>query len=149
MAEIARTVERTISDNQVDARTYRQLVAKLAAVAESVDAAQIGVGRREAMRAAISVTRKRLDDFDKAIKAAVVGQVMKEAKNLCQSPTSDFIVHVFNAGSNAKILNTALKEIEKALPSTAVMALSLDTEDGRLLCLTQVPKVSLIELFLM
>ncbi|KAL5960801.1 Alanine--tRNA ligase cytoplasmic [Taenia solium] len=140
VAEIARTVERTISDKQVDARTYRQLVAKLAAVAESVDAALIGVGRREAMRATISVARKRLDDFDKALKAALAGQVMKEAKDLCQSPTSDFIVHVFNAGSNAKVLNTALKEIEKALPSTAVMALSLDTEDGKLLCLTQVPK---------
>lgn len=142
VAGIACTVKKTISGKQVDARTYRQLVAKVAAVAESVDAAQIGVGPRETMRAVISVTKKRLDGFDKAVKAAMAGQVVKEAKNLCQGPSSDFIVHVFNAGSNAKVLNSALKEIQRVMPSTAVMALSLDAEDGKVLCLTQVPEVS-------
>ncbi|EUB62782.1 Alanine--tRNA ligase, cytoplasmic [Echinococcus granulosus] len=142
-AEVAKhtgAIERAISNKQVDLRTCRQLAAKLSAVAESVDAAQIGVSPREAMRAAINVAKKRLDDFDKAFKAEMASRVMEEAKNLCHGHTGDFIVHVFNAGSNAKVLNTALKEIEKALPSTAVMALSLDAEDGEVLCLTQVPK---------
>ncbi len=55
----------------------------------------------------------------------------------------DFLVHVFNAASNAKTVSSALKEMEKSLPQTAVMALSVDDAANKLLCLTQVPKVSL------
>lgn len=120
----------------------RLLSAKFAAVSESVDAAQIGVGPREAMRNALASAKARIDELDKAAKAATAGLVMEEARQLCQAGAGDFIVNVFNAGSNAKALNTALKEIEKSLPTTAVMALTLDTEANRLLCLAQVPNVS-------
>ncbi|VDM35120.1 unnamed protein product [Hydatigera taeniaeformis] len=141
VTEIIGAVARATSNKKLDLRTCRQLAAKLIAMAESVDAAQIGVGPRDEMRTAISVARKRLDDFDKTLKSTIADQVMGEAKKICQGPTCDFIVHIFNAGSNAKVLNTAMKTIEKAFPSTAIMALSLDADDGKVLCLAQVPKV--------
>lgn len=98
------------------------------------------------MRSALAGAKSRLDELDKASKAATAGLVMEEAKQLCQSASGDFIVHVFNAGSNAKALNTALKEMEKSLPATGVMALSFDAESNKLVCLAQVPKVNVFNL---
>ncbi len=120
----------------------RQLSAKFPSVLESVNNAQIGVGPRENMRESLNAAKTRLDDLDKATKAAMAGQVLDEAKKLCvECEGKDFLVHVFNAGSNAKALNAALKEMGKSLPATAVMALSLDAGADKVLCLTQVPKV--------
>nr|CDS33215.1 alanyl tRNA synthetase cytoplasmic [Hymenolepis microstoma] len=131
------------SKKSIDMAVLRPLSVRFTSVLESVDSAQIGVWPRETMRSALASVKSRLDELDKATKAATAGLVMEEAKKLCQSAPGDFIVHVFNAGSNAKALNSALKEMEKSLPSTAVMALSLDAESNRLLCLAQVPKALL------
>ncbi|VUZ54781.1 unnamed protein product [Hymenolepis diminuta] len=128
------------SKKPVDMTVLRPLSVKFTSMSESVDSAQIGVWPRESMRSALAGAKSRLDELDKASKAATAGLVMEEAKQLCRSAPGDFIVHVFNAGSNAKALNTALKEMEKSLPATGVMALSFDAESNKLLCLAQVPK---------
>lgn len=122
----------------------RQLAVKFTSISEAIDAAQIGVVQREEMRVLLTAAKSRIDDLDKSHKVAIMSNVIEEAKKICQTTTNDIIVHVFNAGSNAKALNTALKEIEKIQPSAAVMAISLDTDVNKLLCLVQVPKVSTI-----
>ncbi|VDN42530.1 unnamed protein product [Dibothriocephalus latus] len=70
---------------------------------------------------------------------------MEDARKLCaqakQAGAGNYLVHVFKAESSDKAINAALKEMEKALPVTAVMALSVDKTANKVLCLSQVPKV--------
>lgn len=85
----------------------------------------------------------------------IVSQVLEDARRISEKLAADksarpYLVHVFQAESNAKAVNSALKEMEKLLPSTAIMAITVDKAANKLLCLTQVPKVRvsvILELF--
>lgn len=146
-------VNKALSAKSPDAVQCRQLSAKYPSVLETLsNGIQIGVCSREAMRELLSGVKARLDDLEKASKSAMSNQVLEEAKNLAASENKngggakEFLVHVFDAGSNAKTLNNALKEMSKYLPATAIMALSHDIAGDKVLCLTTVPKVISSEL---
>lgn len=49
---------------------------------------------------------------------------------------------MFDAQSNTKIMNSAIKEIERICPNKAVMVISSDLISKKLTVLCQVPKVS-------
>ncbi|VDO55828.1 unnamed protein product [Schistosoma margrebowiei] len=74
----------------------------------------------------------------------VITIVLEEARllgeTLSNSP-SNYIIHVFDAQSNTKIMNSAIKEIERICPNKAVMVISSDLISKKLTVLCQVPKV--------
>ncbi|KFM80149.1 Alanine--tRNA ligase, cytoplasmic, partial [Stegodyphus mimosarum] len=91
------------------------------------------------MRTNLKNLKKQLDDLDRANKAAIVQTVTEEAKQMFQGDAKDvpFIVHEFKAGSNAKALDAALKQVKQFSPNTAAMFFTRDNE--KVLCMSSVP----------
>ncbi|XP_076350438.1 alanine--tRNA ligase, cytoplasmic-like [Tachypleus tridentatus] len=83
--------------------------------------------------------KKQLDDMDRANKTAVTQEVIEQAKQLLEGNSHEkFIVHAFEAGSNAKALDGALKQVKSISPETAAMFFSAG--NGKVICLSSVPK---------
>lgn len=59
-----------------------------------------------------------------------------------RNPNTPVVVHKFNAGSNAKALDNAMKQYKALSPSTSAMFFSVDDDTGKILCMSCVPKVS-------
>ena len=61
--------------------------------------------QKDELRTELKGLKKRLDDLDKARKAAVISDVSEQAKQMItEKPDQKFIVHEFKAGSNAKVI---------------------------------------------
>ncbi|RTG85152.1 alanyl-tRNA synthetase [Schistosoma bovis] len=99
-------------------------------LSELVSRAVISQHHRENLREKLFEAKKLLD----AQEARLLGET------LSNSP-SNYIIHVFDAQSNTKILNSAIKEIERICPNKAVMVISSDLISKKLTVLCQVPKV--------
>ena len=81
-----------------------------------------------------------MDAIDRANKASQVTQVVETAKTLANDlKGSPFIVTALDAGSNAKALDSALKQIRTISPETAAMFFSAD--ESKVICLASVPSV--------
>jgi len=52
-----------------------------------------------------------------------------------------YIVHKFNAGSNAKALDNAMKQFKALSPSTSAMLFSVDDDESKVICMCCVSKV--------
>ncbi|KAL7058888.1 hypothetical protein AAHC03_012964 [Spirometra sp. Aus1] len=145
VAKFVEAVNTATGASPVNDAKCRQLSQKFASVLDSVATAAISLGRRETLRESLHAAKQKLDDRDKLAKSALSAEVLEDARRLCaqekKAGAGDYLVHVFKAESNAKAINAALKEMEKNLPTTAVMALSVDKTANKILCLTQVPKV--------
>ena len=60
--------------------------------------------QKDSLRTELKGLKKRLDDIDKARKAAVINEVSELAKQMiAEKPDQKIIVHEFKAGSNAKV----------------------------------------------
>ena len=60
--------------------------------------------RKDELRKDLKGLKKKVDDMDKARKAAVMAQVVEETKHMIESsPNQKYVVHQFHAGSNAKV----------------------------------------------
>lgn len=108
---------------------------------EEVSHAIIPYWRKDELRSQLKDMKKILDDKDRARKAAVMVQVAEEAKLFIEeNPDQKFVVKDFQAGSNAKALDGALKQFKSLSSNTAVMLFSTDFEGGKIICLSNVPK---------
>lgn len=142
---IVKTVDRFLSGSQENSGevTEADISHLVASCSERLAQANISQHCRERLRELLNESKKQLDTRTKAFKSAVTARVVDEARRLCEvqaSSMGDYIVHVFNADSNAKALNSALKEIERLCPNKAVIAFSSDDVAKKLICLCQVPK---------
>ena len=79
---------------------YLDLCGYLQEVTQSV----IPYWQKDQLRTELKGLKKRLDDLDKARKAAVISEVAEQAKQMiADQPDQKYIVHEFKAGSNAKV----------------------------------------------
>ncbi|VDQ09208.1 unnamed protein product [Trichobilharzia regenti] len=144
--EMVKSVNLLTSQSQgTNESDYFRISRQMIDLTEHVARAIISQHCREVLREKLQEAKKLLDARDKASKMAVASKVIEEARSLCETlvmSPKDFIIHVFDAQSNTKALNSALKEIEKSCPNKAVMAFSSDRVSNKLICLSQVPKVS-------
>lgn len=69
----------------------------------------------------------------------------KDAANemIASNPDVPFLVARLEAGSNSKALDAALKEFKSKSPKTSAMLFSVDQEANKIVCLAQVPKVTM------
>jgi alanyl-tRNA synthetase len=119
----------------------KELSRSITELIDDVSQASIAYWRKDELRGELKQLKKQLDDRDRARKAAVTQEVINEAKALIESnPNVATVVHEFKAGSNAKALDGALKQYKTLSPSTAAMFFSVDAENGKIICLTSVPK---------
>ncbi|KAK4475111.1 hypothetical protein MN116_000766 [Schistosoma mekongi] len=112
-------------------------------LSELVSRSVISQHHRENLREKLNEVRRLLDSRDKASKTAIASKVLEEARSLGETLANSlnhYTIHVFNAQSNTKIINSAIKELERLCPDKAVMAFSSDSVSQKLTCLCQVPK---------
>ncbi|XP_076470939.1 alanine--tRNA ligase, cytoplasmic-like [Babylonia areolata] len=115
----------------------RQIVALDDEVAQSV----ISYWKKDELRKELKGLKKKVDDIDKARKAAVLNEVIEESKRMIEaSPNQKFVVHQFSAGSSAKALDGAMKQYKALSPQTSAMFFTVDKEAGKILCMCAVPK---------
>ncbi len=99
--------------------------------------------RKDAMRTQLQSLKKQMLDVDKARKAKVANDAVDSAKTfLTENPGRCFWVEQFDVGSNAKALDSVLKQVKALSPKTAAMVFSADLPGGKILCLAVVPPVS-------
>ncbi|CAH8611697.1 unnamed protein product [Schistosoma intercalatum] len=143
--ELIQFVNRSISlsqnNNVTDDFNINRQISNLS---ELVSRAVISQYHRENLREKLFEAKKLLDARDKASRTATTSKVLEEARllgeTLSNSP-NNYIIHVFDAQSNTKIMNSAIKEIERICPNKAVMVISSDLISKKLTVLCQVPKV--------
>jgi alanyl-tRNA synthetase len=84
---------------------------------DDVSQAPIAHWKKDELRNVLKALKKRADDVERTIKAAVVNDVAEAAKKLVtENLNAPFIVHQFNAFSNSKVL-TILKILIKLFKS--------------------------------
>ena len=116
----------------------KKLVKEIVEMIEEVSQSSISHWRREELRDCLNNFKKKLDNIDRVSKAAKAGEAVDAAKQIAEeSADKPFIVRSLNAGTNAKTLDAALKQVRLICPSTPVMFFSHD--DKKVLCLSWVP----------
>jgi len=131
-----------IKDN-VKSKNYttKELTSEINQLSESLDPATISYWRKDEMRQKLKAVKKELDDQVRKAQADLVGIVSTEAKALVeQKPNRSFIVHRFDALSNGKALDGAVKQFKTLSPETACMFFSVDRDAEKILCMSSVPK---------
>merc|ERR1712071_711232 len=112
-------------------------------LSDDVSQANIAHWKKDDLRNALKTLKKRTDDVERVVKAAVVTEVTQAAKKLlAESKDEPFIVHEFKAFANTKALDGALKQVKTLAPKTAAIFFSVDMDVGKIVVLAAVPKCS-------
>ena len=141
--------------------TVKELSRTIVDLTDDVSQANIAHWKKDELRNVLKALKKRADDVERTIKAAVVNDVSEAAKKLMtEHPNLPFIVHQFNAFANAKVnillsvveyslrkkilqaLDGAQKQVKALSPDTAAIFFSVDLEANKVVVLAAVPKVS-------
>ncbi|XP_077289873.1 alanine--tRNA ligase, cytoplasmic [Arctopsyche grandis] len=118
----------------------KEIVKKIVELTETVSHAVIPYWKKDEIRNVLKGLKKQLDDKDRATKAAVLVTVAEKAKELClANPEAKFLVQELKAFNNTKALDAALKQVKSLNPNTAAMFFSVDSDTGKIFCLTAVP----------
>ncbi|EDO36689.1 predicted protein [Nematostella vectensis] len=108
---------------------------------EDINAAVISAWKKEEMRQTLKKVKKIVDNASKAMQAALMTSAADKAKAMITAePDRTVVVELFDAGSNQKVLDAAMKQFKNLSPLTAVLLLSVDQENKKIICLSQVPK---------
>ena len=90
--------------------TVKELTRVIVDLSDDVSQANIAHWKKDDLRNLLKALKKRVDDVERAVKAAVVNDVAEAAKKLiADQMNAPFIVHEFNAFSNSKVLSTFQK----------------------------------------
>lgn len=136
--KIQNLVEQKMKEGGLNIKETSQEIARLT---EDISAAVISAWRKDEMRTKLKVVKKLVDDADRTKKSAMMQQAMDKAKAMIEADNNrSFVVDVFDAGSNQKILDAALKQFKSLAPKTAALLFSVDEENSKIICLAQVPK---------
>jgi len=131
-----------IKDNEKSKKySTKELTSEINQLSESLAPATISYWRKDEMRQKLKAIKKELDDQVRKAQADLVGTVSSEAKALVEKePNRAFIIHQFDALSNGKALDGAVKQFKTLSPSTACMFFSVDRDSEKILCMSSVPK---------
>ncbi|XP_044743601.1 alanine--tRNA ligase, cytoplasmic [Chrysoperla carnea] len=137
----AELLENEVNKLKADNSGPKELVKKIVELTNDISQAVIPYWKKDELRNVLKNLKKDLDDRDRQNKAAVAGQVVEDAKELCKSnPDAAYLVKELKAYSNTKALDAALKQVKLLNPKTAAMFLSVDEDTKKIFCLSSVPK---------
>jgi alanyl-tRNA synthetase len=106
-----------------------------------VSHATIPYWKKEEIRNALKALKKKLDDKDRAAKAAVANLVVDQIKEFVKAnPNLPILVKELKAFSNTKALDTALKQVRSLSPETSALFVTVDPDSNKMFCLASVPK---------
>lgn len=103
MDAIGTKVDAFVSQND-KSLTIKELTRVIVDLSDDISQANIAYWKKDDLRNVLKGLKKRVDDVERAIKAAVVNDVAEAAKKLiAEHLNAPFIVHQFNAFSNSKV----------------------------------------------
>jgi len=106
---------------------------------DELNKSQISYWKRDEFRNRLNALKKVLLDLEKANQNAMLNDLIEDVKRLAEENLKNqFIVAKVNAGSNGKMLDTAVKQIAKIHPNVATMLFSKD--DSKVVCFSNVSK---------
>jgi len=131
-------VREKVKDEGLTAKEKVKLITELT---EDISAATVSYHKKDAMRGALKVVKKIIDDQDRARKAAVMGEVVEVTKALLSAnPNLPYLVYELNALAQNKAVDGALKQVKALAPETPTIFFSTDEDTGKILCMAQVAK---------
>ena len=84
--------------------TVKDLSRLIVELSDDVSQANIAHWKKDDLRSALKALKKRTDDVERVVKAAVVTEVTQAAKKLlAERKDEPFIVHEFKAFANSKV----------------------------------------------
>lgn len=131
---------KTLVDADVSGGNSKDLVKQIVELTEDISHAVIPYVKKDEMRTVLKNLKKALDDKERAKTAAVATVVVDEAKKLClEKPNAKYFVHRFEAYSNTKALDSALKQVRTLNADTSALFVSVDQGTKKIFCLASVP----------
>lgn len=119
----------------------KEYVKKIVELTEEVSHAVIPYWRKDEIRNTLKTLKKKLDDKDRAAKAAVANQVVDQVKEIVKANINiPVIVLELKAFNNTKALDSALKQVRSLSPSTSALFVTVDPDSNKVFCLSSVSK---------
>lgn len=142
LEESIKELAKKIDDNcKTPTISHKQLNKEVFELGNDLNVAVIPQWRKDNLRNSLKDLKKKLDDLDKARKAALIQNAKDTAtKMVTDNPDATLVVAKLEALSMSKALDAALKVYKSKSPKTAAMLFSVDEENSKILCLAQVPK---------
>lgn len=126
-------------DSDTNGVNSKDSVKQIVELTEDISQAVIPYVRKDEMRNVLKNLKKVLDDKERAKAASVATVVVEQAKLLCQeNPNAKFFVHRFEAYSNTKALDSALKQVKTLNADTSALFVSVDQDTKKIFCLASV-----------
>ncbi|XP_059084265.1 alanine--tRNA ligase, cytoplasmic-like isoform X2 [Tigriopus californicus] len=134
------SVKATIQDAK-SSLSQKEMVKLITDLTEDINSATIPYLRKYEMRNELKTVKQTIDDKDRARKAALMTVVVDFSKALLTlNPHLPYLVYELNACAQNKVLDGALKQVKAITPNMPAMFFSADPDDGKILCMAQVPK---------
>lgn len=125
--------------------SHKKFTADLTTLSEEASQALIPQWRKTEIRTKLNDVKKMLDKIDQKRKAAVMTEVVEEAKKLVtEQKGRKFVVQEFKALCNGKALDGAVKQYKNVSPETSCMFFSVDSDAGKIMCMSYVPKDAVV-----
>ncbi|XP_065300214.1 alanine--tRNA ligase, cytoplasmic [Dermacentor albipictus] len=132
---------RTEVEKVTQAVQGKELVKQIVELTEEISQSSISYWKKDELRTELKNLKKKLDDLDRSNKAQAQQLAIETVKKLLEDKKDcDYIVHTLDVGDNAKALDAALKQVRTLTPNAAAMFFSQDSEKGKVICLSTVPK---------
>lgn len=129
---------------ETEGENPRELVKQIVELTEDISQAVIPYVKKDELRNILKQLKKTLDDKERAKIAAIATLVVDQAKQLCQdSPDAKFFVQQFEAFSNTKALDSALKQVKTLNADTSALFVSADPNSKKIFVLASVPKAGI------
>uniref|UniRef100_A0A2R5LM37 Alanine--tRNA ligase n=1 Tax=Ornithodoros turicata TaxID=34597 RepID=A0A2R5LM37_9ACAR len=117
------------------------IVKQIVELSEEISVSNISYWKKDELRTELKNLKKKLDDLDRTHKSQAQQMAIENVKKLLEeNKDADYIVHELEVGDNAKALDAALKQVRTETPNTPAMFFSRDSEKGKVICLSSVPK---------
>jgi alanyl-tRNA synthetase len=141
LLEIELNKLKTKIDEDKSGANTKDLVKAIVELTDDVSHATIPYVKKDEIRNILKQLKKTLDDNERSKLAAVSTMVVESAKQLCQeNPDAKFLVHQFEAFSNTKALDAALKQVKTMNAHTSALFVSVDKDSKKIFCMAAVPK---------
>jgi len=127
----------TVTDAKLPQKELVRLITELN---DDISAATISHWKKDELRTRLKTLKKSLDDADRAMKAALINNVVDSTKALVGANAGlPFLVHrCDDAAAQNKIVDAALKQVKTLAPEMPAMFFSCG--EDKALCMAVVPK---------
>lgn len=128
-------------DEDVKGENSKEISKLITELIDDVSHATIPYVKKDEIRNFLKQLKKTLDEKERSKLAAVATVIAEQAKILCQeNPDAKFLVHQFEAFSNTKALDAALKQVKTMNAHTSALFVTVDKDAKKIFCLAAVPK---------